>query len=228
MNQLRVEALRRLMGGLTQAEFADRHDLNASYISQILSGHRAFGERAARNMETKIGISPGTLSRPPLPDGELELDGMDRGQHANVTPIDTHPRKRTKYPVISWVNAGDWAESSDNYQAGDADEWLESEEKAGAHGYWLEVEGDSMLPLFPQGCRILVQPEGFDLVSGKYYVAVCYEPGRKRDTTVKQYVRDAGFEYLKPLNPSYRTLDVSENIRIIGRVVDYKLPRGVL
>ncbi|MCY1288516.1 putative HTH-type transcriptional regulator [compost metagenome] len=130
--------------------------------------------------------------------------------------------------MISWVRAGDWAESPDNFQPGDADEWLESEEKAGPHGYWLVVDGDSMMPLFPQGSRILVQPEGFDLISGKFYVAIYYEPGKNRDTTVKQYVRDVGFEYLKPLNPTYRTLEVGENVRIVGRVIDYKLPPGVL
>ncbi|WP_350237741.1 hypothetical protein [Pseudomonas aeruginosa] len=41
-------------------------------------------------------------------------------------------------------------------------------------------------------------------------------------------MRDAGFEYLKPLNPIYRTLEVSDTVRIIGRVIDYKLPAGVL
>lgn len=156
-----------------------------------------------------------------------EQDG-EHESHTNVTTTSTAPRKRTKYPVISWVRAGDWAESPDNFQPGDADEWLESEEKAGPHGYWLEIDGDSMTPLFPHRSRVLIKPEGFDLVSGKYYVAICYEPGKKRDTTVKQYVRDAGFEYLKPLNPAYRTLEVSEAVRIVGRVIDYKLPSGVL
>lgn len=65
-NQLRVRALRRLMGGLSQAEFADRYNLNASYLSQILNGLRSFGEKAAVNMEEKIGVSSGTLSRPDL------------------------------------------------------------------------------------------------------------------------------------------------------------------
>lgn len=54
------------MGGLNQADFADLHDLNASYLSQILGGHRPLGEKAATNMEKKIGLKPGTLSRPPL------------------------------------------------------------------------------------------------------------------------------------------------------------------
>ena len=64
MNKLRVEALVRVMGGLSNTEFADRYDLNASYLSQILNGHRPLGERAAANMEKKIGLPDGTLSRP--------------------------------------------------------------------------------------------------------------------------------------------------------------------
>lgn len=225
-NQDRLDALRRVMQGLSQAEFADRHDLNASYISQLLTGKRTFGERAARTMERKIGLPDGTLSRPaPVQHSTGESLGSE---HANVVPIDLPPRKRTAYPVISKVIAGDWAESPDNYVPGVADEWLESEEKAGPHGYWLEIDGDSMLPLFAHGSRVLVQPEGFDLVSGKYYVALYYEPGGKRDTTIKQYVRDAGFEYLRPLNKEFRTLEVNENVRIIGRVIDHKFAKGIL
>lgn len=91
MNKLRVEALRRVMGGLTQAEFAERHDLNASYISQILSGHRSFGERAASNMEKKIGLTAGTLSRPPLGDAEGPADKNNK--ESNVIAADFSPRR---------------------------------------------------------------------------------------------------------------------------------------
>lgn len=64
INTLRIKALQHLMGDLSQAAFADRYDINASHISQILSGHRPFGERAAQNMEDKIGLPRGALSSP--------------------------------------------------------------------------------------------------------------------------------------------------------------------
>lgn len=64
MNSLRLKALQQLMGDLSQSAFADRYDLNASHISQMLSGRRKFGERAACNMEDKIGLPRGTLSNP--------------------------------------------------------------------------------------------------------------------------------------------------------------------
>jgi len=222
---------------VTQAALARACRVKAPSVNDWLSGKtKSIEGENLLNAATFLKVSPLWLATGKGPMREQAIASKDESEqadhslseHANVIPVATIPRKRTKYPVISWVRAGDWAESPDNFQPGDADEWLESEEKAGLHGYWLVVNGDSMTPLFPPGSRILVQPEGFDLISGKYYVAICYEPGKKRDTTVKQYVRDAGFEYLKPLNPTYRTLEVSETVRIIGRVIDYKLPRGVL
>ena len=57
----RTEKLRSLVthaGGI--AAFARQHNgIDPTYISQLLNGHRSFGERAARNMEAKIGVKPG-------------------------------------------------------------------------------------------------------------------------------------------------------------------------
>ncbi|MNP37192.1 Peptidase S24-like protein [compost metagenome] len=74
-------------------------------------------------------------------------------------------------------------------------------------------------PSFLPGTYVLVQPEGFDLVSGKYYIA------RHRDgeTTFKQYVYDAGKEYLAPLNPAFETIQVKDDWEFIGRVIDVKV-----
>lgn len=150
-------------------------------------------------------------------------------QHANVKPALQPYREAREYPVISWVAAGSWSEACELHQPGIADEWLASNENAGTSGYWLEINGDSMAPPsgfgFPSGMFILIQPEGFDLVSGKYYIAKLLDTG---ETTFKQYVRDAGVEYLRPLNPAFRTLEITDNVRIIGRVIDAKLPRSAL
>lgn len=43
-------------GHKTVASLADTYDVNASHISQILGGHRAFGETAARNLEQSFGL----------------------------------------------------------------------------------------------------------------------------------------------------------------------------
>lgn len=65
----RVDALRRLVaeaGGA--AALARTHPgIDPSYISQLLTGHRAFGERAARTMEERLGLQEGELDREDVP-----------------------------------------------------------------------------------------------------------------------------------------------------------------
>lgn len=63
-NKLRVDALKAVMAGASQKDFANLHGLDASYLSQILNGHRNLGEKAATTLEQKIGLAPGTLVSP--------------------------------------------------------------------------------------------------------------------------------------------------------------------
>lgn len=62
----RLELLRALVkanGGNAEfarqcsSESADK-PIDASYISQLLNGHRSFGEKAAKNMALRIGLDP--------------------------------------------------------------------------------------------------------------------------------------------------------------------------
>lgn len=89
-NDLRIQALQELIGELTLAEFAERYDLNASYLSQLINGRRSFGERSAKGMEEKIGLPAGTLVNPasseaggktrflmPVRPGELDIPQYD-------------------------------------------------------------------------------------------------------------------------------------------------------
>lgn len=154
-----------------------------------------------------------------------DMAALTLSPHANVGPAAQPHRASKEYPLISWVAAGCWQESCDNFEPGIADEWLMSDANAGPHGYWLAVKGASMLPQFTEGVRILVQPEGFDLVSGKFYIAKMLDTG---ETTFKQYVRDAGLEFLQPLNNQFPTLQITDNVRIIGRVVDAKIAPSLL
>ena len=190
----------------------------------------------------KVGVTQGAVahwvSGRREPDLEtinriLEALGLPRmqvgSQYANVAPAAQPYKDAKEYPLISWIAAGAWQESCDNFAPGDAEEWIDSNAEAGPCGYWLEVRGQSMVATgetvsFPPRMRILVRPEGFDLVSGKFYIARLGDTG---ETTFKQYVRDAGTEYLQPLNPSYKTMEMGEGVQIIGRVVDAKLPKAL-
>lgn len=205
----RVEALRILVQEHgTQAQFARRYGLDASYISQILSGHRSFGEKSARNMETKIGLPPGTL------------DGMNLGMQlgeSNVEPAYVAQSTRTA-PVVSWVQAGQWAEAVDLYAAGDGESREETPASAGPNAFWLRVKGDSMTApaglSVPEGYLILVdpdtQPENGSLVVAKLDI--------DDEATFKKLVMDGPHKYLKPLNTAYDTIKINGNCRIVGAV----------
>lgn len=64
INKLRANALKAVMAGASQKDFANQHGLDASYLSQILNGHRNLGEKAAANLEEKIGLPSGSLVSP--------------------------------------------------------------------------------------------------------------------------------------------------------------------
>ncbi|MBI3908501.1 MAG: XRE family transcriptional regulator [Pseudomonas fluorescens] len=153
----------------------------------------------------------------------IKLTPQQDAGMSNVQMALQPSRVPKEYPLISWVIAGEWAESCDNFHPGDADQWLASTENAGPNGFWLDVKGDSMTcngnPSFPEGSRILVQPEA-DLISGKYYVVKLLDSG---ESTFKQYIEDAGLKYLRPLNPSYRTIQINGECKFIGRVIDTKM-----
>lgn len=200
-----------------------------SAFSQYARGKVPLNLKALLTLAKVLRFNPAEVS-PSLAKTMLAATGSQ-----NVTETIQPYRDEREYPLISWVAAGCWQESCDNFQPGDADEWIKSDEKAGAHGYWLEVNGKSMYdqsgqaPMsFPSGHRILVQPEGFDLISGKYYIARLRSAGGGWETTFKQYVRDGGMEYLQPINPSFETIRIDENVEIIGRVIDTRPPKSAL
>lgn len=64
INEERLRVLRRLKGDMNQKDFADQYGLDASYLSQLLNGHRSLGEKAAQTLEQKLGLIPGTLVTP--------------------------------------------------------------------------------------------------------------------------------------------------------------------
>lgn len=153
----------------------------------------------------------------------IQLSQQQDAGMSNVQMALQPSRAPKEYPLISWVIAGGWAESADNFHPGDAEDWISSTENAGEHGFWLTVRGDSMTcagnPSFPEGSRILVMPEA-DLISGKYYVVKMLDSG---ESTFKQYIEDAGLKYLRPLNPAYRTIQINGECKFIGRVIDTKM-----
>lgn len=200
---------------LTQRMLADAAGITPTSVNQYLKGINPLNARFAAVL-AKVLQEPIESFSPRL--------AAEIAEMANVGPMIQPRREATEYPLITWVDAGLGIESSASYPTGISDEWLSSTENAGPKGYWLRVKGKSMTsdtpPTFPEGTPILIRPEGFDVISGKFYVARNTVSG---ETTFKQYTMDAGVGYLVPLNPSYQPVVLDDNWEIIGRAIDAKI-----
>lgn len=193
--------------GWTLEELAHRVETDSGNLSRLERGLQGASKELLGRVLKALDLSLASAGR------------IDEG--SNITSALQPTRKHKEYPLISWVQAGDLTESPSN--VGNEHKWFESTENAGDGGYWLRVQGDSMTclgnPSFPAGSLILVRPEA-DVINGKYYVVEMLDSGEK---TFKQYVEDAGFKYLRPLNPGYRTIEINGNCRVLGRVIDTKM-----
>ena len=149
------------------------------------------------------------------------LTGFPLPLDANTEPAPIGVRR---IPVISAIQAGMWAEIADNFAPGDADEWLLTDLDMSASSFALTIRGDSMLPEFNPGDRVIIDPEVAphpgDFVAAK---------NGEQEATFKKY-RPRGMDAqgnmvfeLVPLNDDYPTLrsDV-QHIRIVGTLVEHR------
>lgn len=127
-------------------------------------------------------------------------------------------------PLISYVQAGTWTSIVDNFQPGDADEFLLTDQELSESAFALQIKGDSMLPEFKEGDRVIidpmVQPNPGDFVVAK---------NGDDEATFKKYrprgVNENGtvlFE-LVPLNEDYPSLHSGVTpIVIVGTMVEHR------
>lgn len=142
-------------------------------------------------------------------------------ENENVTPalIGTH-----KVPLLSYVQAGNWKGVGESFHPHDADELLMTDLDLSDAAFALEIKGDSMLPEFRPGDRVIIEP-AISPQPGDYVVA----KNGEEEATFKKYrprgVNERGemiFE-LVPLNEDYPSMrsDVTP-IRIIGVMVEHR------
>jgi len=128
------------------------------------------------------------------------------------------PERLYRYPVLSWVSAGAFAEATEPYEPGAADSYELTDYKAKGPAFWLRVRGDSMTsPVgqsVPEGMLILVDT-GIEPAPGKLVIAKLPE---SNEATFKKLVEDSGHLFLKALNPGYPMISMTEQCRLIGVV----------
>lgn len=146
-------------------------------------------------------------------------EGAEQEASESNVSMTEQPLHSYRYPVISWVSAGSWAEAVEPYPAGISDRYEFSEYDSKGPAFWLTVKGDSMTApagqSITEGTLILVDTEA-EVAPGKLVVAKLPD---SNEATFKKLVSDGGRLFLKPLNPSYPIESVDENCRIVGVVV---------
>lgn len=210
----RLKAARR-HANLNQAELAQRAGITQTSISDLERGKSKATAHVAK-IASVCGVDALWLS-----DGKGEMVRRVTAQAdepANVA-MAAQPNMMFRYPVISWVAAGAWAEAVEPYPPGFSDRYEMSEYDSKGPAFWLEVKGDSMTSSVgqsvPEGSLILVDTEA-DAYSGKLVIAKLSNSDK---ATFKKLVDDGGRRYLKPLNPAYPMEACEDDCRIIGVVV---------
>jgi SOS-response transcriptional repressor LexA len=203
--------------GLKSVDLVARTGLTKGTISQWVNGRTS---PSGENLKKLCRVL--RCSQEWILFGVNPPDGSGISEPSNVTPV--HFTKEEKgYPVISWVQAGEWGEAVDLFPPGFAEEWERTDCNVGDSSFWLKVKGDSMTSpsglSIPDGYLILVDPDTAP-ENGSLVVAKLDDSD---EATFKKLVIDAGHHYLKPLNPSYRTIEINGNCRIVGVVREVKL-----
>ena len=174
-----------------------------SATSDLLQGRKSFGEKMARSIERNAGWPAMSLDQP---------DGS-----GNTEP---GPAIRGRIPLISWVRAGAFCQTVDQFEPGDAEKYYITTQNLSLHAYCLRVKGDSMVnPVpgghtYPEGSIIFVDPETA-VTNGCRVIAKIPDAD---EATFKVYAEDAGKRWLKPLNPQYPMIEMTEGMMICGVV----------
>jgi len=187
-----------------------------SHVEIIKAAMREKGWNAA-DLSRSSGVSSGVLSRY-FNDSGISADNLYAIQRA--LGLDAPVRRPRPIPVISWVQAGAFAEACDHWPPGVSGECdpVHSVKSLGPHVFALRVEGDSMMPRFMPGDIIVVDPE---VKCDNGTACVTWING---EVSLKLFYDGEKEIRLVPMNDRHETRVIPKDSRvdfkIIGKVVD--------
>ncbi len=177
---------------------------------------RGISKAGMLNAQRTIGCSASWI--------ETGQGAMQIGLESNVVNV---PLGTRKVPLIGLHLAYTWTSSADPYAAVGAIEWLATDMELSGGAFAVEISGDSMLPRFLPGDRVIIDP-GVSPQPGDFVVA----RSAANETVFMKY-RPRGlstngtmvFE-LVPLNADYPSMssDIIE-IHIVGVMIEHRTYR---
>jgi len=192
---------------LTQTKLAEKAGISQVTVHKLVAGKITNSSRIvdiARALESppewlQYGV------------GEPKAEYLADGMSPRLLPLIDHNQ------VFQWLEGG-----GENH-AIKITEWEIASSKASYAAFWLKVVGDSMASQtgvsIPEGHLILVDTTK-TAKNGNLVIA------RLKDSEqilFKQLVIDAEQTYLKPLNSSYKMIEIDSNCTIFGVVLEAKI-----
>lgn len=194
-----INAVNESKGFKSDVAFCEHYDLNPSHISQLLNGHGSFGEKAARNLERKVGWEDGLLDRElnttsetPAQFKKLDIeafkkqynitDGDDAVRFTNAPELPLLNRKRW-VPVKAYSKMGmDGFFTDMGYEGNGGDGYIPTR-SMNDRTYGIKGTGDSMYPAIRNGWYVVCDPDAE--LTPTEFVQVCLKDGR---CTIKELI----------------------------------------
>lgn len=203
----------------SDAAFCEYYDLNPSHISQLVKGHGSFGERAARNLEKKIGWKIGFLDKE-IQNSDLQKKACteEKNTNNNVIPVNAPV---IQVPVLDYVQAGSFRDIIYDGAMPLSTTYVVYEGKHPESIFVLKIDGLSMSPDFMPGDMVVVDTLKTPS-PGNFVVA----RNGDNQATFKKY-RAIGYDdfgrevfELVPLNPDFASIrSDKQQIEIIGVII---------
>ena len=187
-------------------------------LTEMLRLCAFFGSAFASELLAPAGL--GGVERVELADPDLQGTAVELVETADLTVDNALPGPEiVQYlPLISWVRAGEWTEIEDTHEQGTYEKLIPVTKRYSNRAYALKLTGDSMQALdgdsFPTGSIICVEPQR--PANNGSYVVIRLESSN--EATFKQLVIDGDRRFLKPLNPRYPIMEITEPTTICGVV----------
>ena len=174
--------------GVSQAKLAKAAGTSQQQIGKLVHGEREMTALWAEKLAPLLKASPEQLVFPGL--------------------------RRFRAPLLSWVSAGRLSQT-DGVKRTDVKKYVMLADLPKGDWIVLEVEGDSMDRVAPDGSYICVNLADQRVINDKYYVFGTAEG----DATFKRY-RAGNPPRLQPhsFNPDHETIFPSGELLVIGRV----------
>lgn len=184
---------------LTEEDFAEKVGVSRGAVQQWERGVTAPKRTNQPAVARLLGITVAELM----------------SEDSNVVQVDF---AKGVVPMISWIQAGEWAGASDPLPPGVAERWMVCAAPHSPSTYALKVRGDSMTAQYgksyPEGCVIFVDPELRSPVNGTRIIA---KLDGSDEVTFKVFKEEDGRRWLQPLNASH--LPIRDHFRVLGTVI---------